>query len=173
MFVERIKLVSLRKKDSHGVFLKEEAEVRFWRAICKREDGCWEWMGSRHYKGYGEFTPKPGNRMKAHRYAWISTRGPIPDGLLVCHHCDNPPCCNPDHLFLGSEKANKNDSVEKRRHAFGCKCGRSKLTEADVLEIRRLDKLCNTSRMSIARRFKISGRMVTAICVYENWKHVA
>jgi hypothetical protein len=65
-------------------------------------------------KGYGKLTFQ-GRAIYAHRLAYELTIGPIPDGMLVCHHCDNPPCCRPDHLFLGDQKANLADMVAKRR----------------------------------------------------------
>lgn len=79
-------------------------------------DECWPWTGSKQRKGYGTV-----NRFKrqwvAHRFAWEMMNGPIPEGMLVCHKCDNPPCCNPAHLFLGTNKENLMDCVAKGRHA--------------------------------------------------------
>jgi hypothetical protein len=78
--------------------------------------GCWLWAGRLHYKGYGEigFFSK---KQKAHRVSWLLHKGEIPDGLFVCHKCDTPACVNPDHLFLGDNKDNIDDSVRKKRHA--------------------------------------------------------
>lgn len=163
-------MTDLRKRDSLGHFIKEDAEKRFWRAV-KKTATCWEWMGCRHYKGYGEFSLKKGNDVKAHRFSWELKFGKIPRGLILCHKCDNPPCVNPDHLFLGTDKENKDDSIQKCRHAIGERCGTSKLKEADVLEIRFLD-YNGVSRRHIAICYGISGRNVTSICRRDSWKHL-
>lgn len=88
---------------------------RFWEKVRKGDAGdCWEWTANRHQFGYGMFAVRnvPTTAM---RVAWELTYGPIPSGLHVCHHCDNPPCCNPAHLFLGTAKDNLGDAARKGR----------------------------------------------------------
>jgi hypothetical protein len=170
----KTKMLGLRKRVL-GKFIVEPMEERFWRMVDKSTpDSCWEWMGNRHYKGYGEFTLPSGSyqqKTKAHRMAWELSTGINPGGSMVCHTCDNPPCCNPSHLFLGNAKTNKDDAVNKHRHCYGEKSPKSKLTESQVIEIRELDKT-NLTRLKIAARFGISGRQVTSICRHESWAHV-
>jgi len=95
-----------------GPQLKRRWDRPFWERITKTPSGCWEWTrrdGSRP-KGYGIY-----ERQGAHRLAWTLTYGPIPAGLFVCHSCDNPPCINPKHLFIGSASANIQDAARKGR----------------------------------------------------------
>ncbi len=97
------------------------------------------WLGCKGAKGYGHFFNGHGRRIeRAHRLSWEFTYGPIPEGLHVLHHCDNPGCVNPNHLFLGSNADNVADSVKKGRRANqrGEKNGRAKLSEVDVNAIR-------------------------------------
>lgn len=94
-------------------------ESRFWSKVQKTDD-CWLWRATRFPKGYGQIKIK-GRRRLAHRVAWELTNGPIPDGLQVCHHCDNPPCVRPDHLFLGTQSDNIQDAVSKGRMPFNLK----------------------------------------------------
>lgn len=86
---------------------------RFWSRIEKTES-CWIWKGSTNGRGYGHFR-YDGKLRYTHRLAYTYCVGPIPGGLLVLHKCDNPPCCNPGHLFLGSHKDNIQDAIQKGR----------------------------------------------------------
>lgn len=88
---------------------------QFWARV-ERGDGCWLWQGMTISGGYGRVGWR-GMKAVAHRVAWELTYGPIPEGLWVLHRCDNPPCCNPEHLFLGSRLDNIADMVAKGRGA--------------------------------------------------------
>lgn len=97
--------------------------ARFWQQVKKGNgDTCWLWAGYVNPRGYGQFHPRDGAVRPAHRVAYELENGPIPDDgteWCVCHHCDNPRCVRPDHLFLGRDKDNHDDMVRKGRHAHG------------------------------------------------------
>lgn len=93
------------------------ADSAFWSKVAKRDD-CWEWQGHRDPRGYGRLSRHgvKSTPILAHRYSWYLTTGQMPSsGQYVCHHCDNPPCVNPAHLFLGAAKDNNDDKLAKGR----------------------------------------------------------
>jgi HNH endonuclease len=99
------------------VNLSESDEARFWTYI-KKADGCWGWTGKPNGAGYGAMRVN-GRTTRAHRVSWVIHNGSIPLGIHVLHRCDNPPCCNPDHLWLGTNADNMADKVRKNRQARG------------------------------------------------------
>ncbi len=137
------------------------------------EAGCWIWTASVGPKGYGMFAHSHTDHDRSHRSAWRIYRGPIPDGMFVLHRCDVPSCVNPEHLFLGTHKDNMQDMVSKGRGRglVGSAHPESKLTEADVLEMRRLSKAGKTA-IEIAAQFGVGKSAANYACNGTTWKHV-
>ena len=140
---------------------------RFWSKVDKSGE-CWLWTASRKPNGYGQFTKKP-LVFYAHRVAYEATYGPIPDGLNVCHRCDNPPCVRPDHLFIGTPLQNAQDKVAKGRGGNGWlkhswEASKAKLTPTQVLEVRRAFAR-GATRLQLAATYDLTpdsiGRIVT------------
>lgn len=131
---------------------------------------CHHWVGATNPKGYGNFLVDR-KIEKAHRVAYMLYVGVIPDGMVICHKCDNPSCVNPDHLFLGTYQDNHDDMYRKGRdkHAVGENQGASKLSESDVIEIRSL----SLTQRVIAKMYGISHSQVHRIKTLKDWKHVA
>lgn len=135
---------------------------------------CHLWTASRHYNGYGKiYSGAPlGKMLLAHRAAWQLAFGPIPEGMCVCHHCDNRKCVNPDHLFLGTKADNSADMVAKgRSHSHsGSTNGNAKLTEADVRGIRGL-LAQGVTGLELGRRYGVSPQQISRIKLGERWGH--
>ena len=98
--------------------LSDSQRAWFWRNVTITE-GCWTWNGGRDKNGYGRFNVRPrlSSLDRTHRVSWVIHFGAIPEGLQICHHCDNPPCVRPDHLFLGTAADNNADKVAKGRQS--------------------------------------------------------
>ena len=118
----------------HSAIPITPVDVRFWRNVQKTET-CWLWMGARNMTHYG-LLGIDGHSRLAHRISYALLVGPIPDGLDVLHKCDNPPCVNPDHLFLGDAKANAADKIAKGRHITGPSVLTAQLNADQVRQIR-------------------------------------
>jgi hypothetical protein len=125
---------SLRFVNGHNNSVKRETDIkdRFWSKVAiKGADECWEWKASRYPGGYGKFSIKD-RYQQAHRLAWRLSNGEIPSGQNILHKCDNPPCVNPNHLFLGTQTDNMHDMMAKNRHNFnGLLLGTSALRMAN------------------------------------------
>lgn len=159
----------------------------FWTRVARgAPEACWLWLGATDPKGYGRVgirdRPRP-----AHRVAYELTNGPIPVGLLVCHRCDNPPCVNPAHLFLGTVADNVADMMAKGRGPNGERSGArthperiprgmaqggAKLTDDQVVEIRRLYAAGAGSQRTLAARFGVAVITVSRVVRRTHWTHV-
>lgn len=178
--------------------LTKNDKLRFLKKVNNIGGGCWEWGGCLYDKkggGYGGFSIG-GKPFRAHRIAWVIKNGEIKNGLQVLHKCDNPKCCRPDHLFLGTstdnmqdcafkkrntmikhpEKASRGDAHYSRRRPEILKRGEdnwnSKITKEDVLEIRRLHSEMGFSSREIAVNYLISCRSIRDIISRITWRHV-
>ena len=142
----------------------------FWSKVdIGNPDDCWPYTGRTDSWGYGSVRLE-NKQTAAHRVAWILTDGDIPKGLLVCHHCDNPPCCNPEHLFLGTNYDNVQDMVKKGRQIKGEDSIKSKLNEDQVKEIRKLKPLFSHSQLGAI--FGVSRSAIYHIVKRHTWKHI-
>lgn len=156
----------------------EGVASRFWSKVASSDLlTCWEWTASRGPdipgRNYGKFGVDGGARF-AHRVAWVLTHGPIPEGMDVLHRCDNPPCCNPSHLFLGTHTDNMRDRSAKgrRRSTIGDANPKAILNERDVLEIRARWRAGERPAAAIAADYPVTKENVYAIVFYHSWKHV-
>ena len=135
-------------------------------------NGCWEFQGSRTKYGYGQIrTGQKDTKRRAHRIMWEIVFGPIPEGLHVLHKCDNPPCCRPSHLFLGTQADNNADRDAKGRNnqASGEQHGSAKLTWGQVNAIRADSRI----RRLIATDYGVSKSTITRIKKHILWKEAS
>jgi len=148
-------------------------KIRFWEKVKIREhEQCWNWVAHKR-NGYGMF--QIWNRShSAHRLCWIMEFGPIPDGLCVLHSCDNPSCCNPEHLFLGTHTDNMRDASRKGKfHRKGELNGRAKLTEREVATIRNLHGKGGLTPTVLAKAFGVTRPAISQILRREHWTHLS
>jgi hypothetical protein len=151
-------------------------EERLWRRVTKGE-GCWEWSGSTIGAGYGMLRRDRDSSVLAHRLSWELAHGPIPEGMKVCHSCDNPPCVNPEHLFLGTQADNMADMAAKKRHKSltrpdlnprGERNPGAKLTAAQAGEIR-AKRAEGIPQRKLARDYGVSEATVSLIVNGKRW----
>lgn len=146
---------------------------RFWSRFKKNhETGCFEWTYSKNKKGYGQFMigpKKAQRRFYVHRLSWVLTFGDIPEGLFVCHRCDNTSCGNPEHLFLGTAKNNTDDMMKKGRHRY-IKVNPltySKLNYEKAKEIRQTKHLFSIKEQS--KKFGVSESTIKQVRSRRTW----
>jgi len=147
--------------------------TRFWSHVEINDlFDCWNWTACKDRDGYGQFHFKS-KQYKAHRVAWILSYGEIPEGLIVCHHCDNPSCINPTHLFLGTHLDNAKDRDLKGRGADhrGNDGIESRLKPEQVIAIRELYQT-EKNQSEIARMYKMSHSGIGLIVNRKTWKHI-
>ena len=157
-----------------GVYERKSTADRFWEKVeIRGKNECWNWTACTIKNGYGHFGFR-GKLYTAHRFSWILTNGQIPEGLCICHHCDNPGCVNPAHLFIGTQKDNIQDAINKNRMVGkkGEENNNSSLTEKQVLAIRAEYKLGNITQRELARKHGVGQRTITCIVNRITWKHI-
>lgn len=162
---------------------------RFFRFVEKQHDGCWIWTGTKNGAGYGTIGlgTKAQGKGFAHRVSWLIHFGPIPIGLLVCHHCDVKLCVNPSHLFLGTYQDNVDDMIAKGRNpkgeswgtparfeqqAFGERHGMSKLSEEQVRQIISEFQNGAITKAELAAKHGVCRATIRNVLSGKNWSHV-
>lgn len=143
---------------------------------------CIEFQGRLDKDGYGYLSVAKHGQRRAHRATWCAANGPIPEGICVCHSCDNPPCINLAHLFLGTQKDNAQDMVTKGRYHVkrGKEAPNVKLSEGDILQIIALlpikrgtgNNYGGLTHKEIGKMFGVSGGAISQIAAGKNWKHI-
>lgn len=146
--------------------------AKFWQRVARAQsDECWEWQGKRDKNGYGALTWS-GRYTRAHRVALTLTDGDWGSPLNVCHTCDNPPCCNPKHLWRGTNLDNMTDKMAKGRQARvgarGERAGSAKLSAEQVIAIR----ASALSGSTLARQYGVARNYIFAIKKHLTWKHL-
>jgi hypothetical protein len=134
-------------------------------------EGCWIWRGDLNNRGYGKVMYRSGPRRVsrgAHQLSYEMFKGPIPDDLCVLHTCDQKPCIQPVHLYIGTNGKNTQDALERGQHPIGERHGRTPLLEADVRMIRASDE----SHAELGRRYGVTPQSIAAIRYGKTWKHI-
>ena len=156
-----------------GVGPRRPLEQRFWEKVNRSSDGCWEWIGGVvQGTGYGIF--RIGRKVeRSHRVSWELANGPIPNGLFVCHRCDNRICVNPSHLFLGTHSDNMADMASKGRSPNGESHKDAKLSRDGVLCVRALWETGKLTKKAISELFCVDPSTISRVLSGGQWRHVA
>lgn len=153
--------------------LSKHDVARFWSKVnVSDRTSCWEWTGSILPSGYGEFSINHRN-CRAHRIAYeFMTGEEVPEGMSVCHSCDNPKCVNPSHLWVGTHIENMRDMDRKgrRRAPRGTERPNAILNEDDVREIRRRYETGRVTHLQMATEYGVHKTTITRIVNRQNWK---
>jgi hypothetical protein len=159
----------------------QSLEQRFWEKVDKNKSDtfyegtrCWEWIAAKDQKGYGFIGIGTGVATRAHRMSWVLAHGEFPKELCVLHKCDNPSCVNPDHLFLGTNQDNIDDRERKGRNIVyrGEDHGNAKLTDEDVLEIRRKYATGEANIPKLSNEYHVSISSIGRIILRNSWTHI-
>jgi len=147
-------------------------EENFWAKVIKRgPDDCWEWTACKLPSGHGQFSYNKRLGL-AHRYSYELHIGLIPDGMCVCHHCDNPSCVNPAHLFLGTKADNNQDKAQKGRSERGSDHHFAKFTEEQVRTIRERYAQGGITHEELSKEYGVTRSAISYIIRRERWGHV-
>lgn len=162
----------MAKKKRIHVRTFDDHLARFWPKVAKG-DGCWTWIAGTNRAGYGIIKFR-GMGFQAHRFSWLVAHGEIPPGLCVLHRCDNPPCVNPAHLFLGTKADNAHDKVLKQRQArvAGESNPRAILSEDDVIQLRKITDAGGKMRDLKSAFPSIKQCTLYAAAHRTNWRHI-
>ena len=157
--------------DSPIVFTPLDLE-KFQRKII-RTRGCWEWAGGCFTSGYGSFRLADRRNLLAHRVAWMIVNGPIPQGKVVRHSCDNPRCVRPDHLLLGTHADNVKDKVDRgrQRGSRGEDHYLHKLTAEEVIDIRQRHQRGEQSYL-LAQEYHVTSQTLCDVIKRRTWAHL-
>ena len=149
----------------------EHLKAKFWPKVKQgAPDECWPWTGSLNSKGYGHF--RISKRIAvAHRVSYTIHFGPIPQGLFICHRCDNPVCVNPNHLFAGTNRENVDDMLSKGRQCRGEDHQLAKLSDEKIGEIR-MRWATRLTQQKLADEYGISVGALNIALYHKTWKHL-
>lgn len=158
-----------RNARSQAGSLSERMNSKF----AKRDSGCWEWIGAKNQAGYGVLVVGR-KSLLAHRLSYVMHKGRLDQGALVCHHCDNPCCVNPEHLYAGDDKTNAFDRMSRGRYVApaGELNGISKLTDEAVSEIRRAWAEGGLKQKELAEIYDVSPSLISKVVNGHIWGHV-
>jgi len=166
----------MRMRDRITGVIDKKDFGRFLSKVKVSENGCWNWIAGVTEDGYGHFWLN-GKTVRSHRLAYRMWVGNILDNKIICHHCDNPACVNPKHMFMGTTQDNVTDRETKHRgnHTppilIGSKHPKSKFIESDIVKIRELRK-SGLECSKIALIYGVVRQTIHRICTNNGWKHV-